>query len=60
MDVFESPKIRPFNTIYWTYEPSVIISNVKIYSLMIYLYFSLSLSLYLSVTISYFVTTTNF
>ena len=45
MDVFESPKIRPFNTIYWTYEPSVIISNVKIYSLMIYLYFSVSLSL---------------
>ena len=52
MDVFESPKIRPFNTIYWKYEPSVIISNVKIYSLMIYLYFSLSLTLSLSLSLS--------
>ena len=52
LDVFESPKIRPFNTIYWKYEPSVIISNVKIYSLMIYLYFSLSLSPSLSLSLS--------
>ena len=43
--------VRPFNTIYWKYEPSVIISNVKIYSLMIYLYVCLSLSLSLSLSL---------